>query len=117
TTGITSSILTNIGATENKGLEFNLSTVNFAAKSRNQFNWTTDLNIFLNRGKITKLANGVTRDVANSWFVGQPVGVFYDFQRVGIWQNTPQDTAAALALGLTINGAGGVIGQIRVADI
>lgn len=117
TTGIPTSILTNIGATENKGFEFNISTVNVAAKNKDQFNWTTDLNIFINRGKITKLANGVTRDVANSWFVGQPVGVFYDYQRVGIWQNTREDTLAAQALGLTINGAGGVIGQIRVADL
>ena len=115
--GIPNRILTNVGKTENKGFEFQLSTVNLPAKGRRSFSWTTDLNIFLNRGEITQLANNVTKDVANNWFVGSPIGVHYNYERVGVWQNTKEDTAAAAALGLTVNGVGSVIGQIRVADL
>jgi TonB-linked SusC/RagA family outer membrane protein len=115
--GTPNPILKNVGKTENKGIELQLSTVNIAGRSRNNFSWTTDLNIFLNRGKITKLANGVTKDVANNWFVGSPIGVYYDYKRVGIWQNTNKDSALAKSLGLTVTGAGSVIGQIRVDDL
>lgn len=117
TTGIPNPIVTNIGKTENKGVELQLSTVNFQGKGRNDFSWITDLNIFINRGKITKLANGVTKDVANNWFVGYPIGVFYDWKKIGIWQATAADTAAAIALGQTVTGVGSVIGNIRRADL
>ena len=67
--GIPNAILTNIGKTENKGIEVTVSTINFQGRTRDDFSWTTDLNFFINRGKITQLANGVQRDVANNWFV------------------------------------------------
>ena len=79
--GVPNAIVTNIGKTENQGVEINLSTVNFLGKGSNDFSWTTDLNFFINRGKITQLANGVTKDVTNNWFVGQPIGVFYDYKK------------------------------------
>jgi len=115
--GVPNAIVTNIGKTRNQGVEINISTVNFLGKSRNNFSWTTDLNFFVNRGKITQLANGVKRDVANNWFVGYPIGVFYDYKKIGIWQNTAADTALAVSLGQTVNGVGSVIGNIKRADI
>jgi hypothetical protein len=117
TSGIPNAILTNIGKTENKGLEIHISTINIQGKDRNDFSWTTDLNFFMNRGKITQLANGVQQDIANSWFVGKPIGAIYDYKRVGIWQNTPEDSATAKSLGLSITGSGSVIGTIRAADL
>ena len=117
TTGIPNAIVTNIGKTENKGIELNLSTVNFQGRGRNDFSWTTDLNFFINRGKITQLANGALRDVANNWFVGYPIGVFYDWKKLGIWQATSADTAEAIRLGQTVTGVGSVIGDIRRADL
>jgi TonB-linked SusC/RagA family outer membrane protein len=117
TSGIPNAIVTNVGKTENRGIEVHLSTTNIQAQSRNDFSWTSDFNFFVNRGKITRLAGGVTKDAANGWFVGQPLDVYYDYKRVGIWQNTPQDTAAAKALGLSVSGNSSVIGTIRVADI
>jgi TonB-linked SusC/RagA family outer membrane protein len=116
-TGIPNSIVTNIGKTENKGIEIQVSTVNFQGKGRNDFSWTTDLNFFINRGKITKLANGVMVDVANNWFVGYPIGVFYDWKKAGIWQATAADTAEAIRLGQTVTGVGSVIGNIRRSDL
>ena len=117
TSGIPNAIVTNVGKTENKGIEVHISTTNIQAQSRNDFNWTSDFNFFMNRGKITQLAGGVTKDAANGWFVGQPLDVYYDYQRAGIWQNTAEDTAAAKALGLSVSGNSSVIGTIRVADL
>jgi len=117
TSGIPSQIVTNIGTTENKGIEVHINTINFQGKSRNSFTWTSDYNFFVNRGQVTGLANGVTRDVANGWFIGEPLDVWYDYERVGIWQNTPADSAEAKRLGLSLSGVSSVIGTIRVADL
>lgn len=117
TSGIPNAIVTNVGKTENKGIELHLSTVNILGKNRNSFSWTTDLNFFINRGKITRLAGGVINDPTNSRFVGQPIGVFYDWKKIGIWQATAADTALAILLGQTVNGVGSVIGNIKRADI
>ncbi|HEX5651780.1 MAG TPA: SusC/RagA family TonB-linked outer membrane protein, partial [Chitinophagaceae bacterium] len=117
TSGIPNAIVTNVGKTENKGIELQLSSVNFLGRTRNSFSWTTDLNFFINRGKITQLAGGVLRDPANSRFVGYPIGVFYDWQKAGIWQATAGDTALAILLGQTVNGVNSVIGDIKRADI
>jgi len=116
-------IRNNIGNTENSGMEFNLSTVNFEGADQNSFKWTTDLNVFFNRNKITKLASGVTMDLANSWFVGSPNGVIFDYKRVGLWQNTPEDIALAVKYGLAANetayltGSNSLVGTVKVADI
>lgn len=117
TSGIPNPIVSNVGKTENRGIEIHVSTTNIQAKSRKDFNWTSDFNFFINRGKITQLSGGVTKDVANGWFVGQPIDVYYDYKRLGIWQNTAEDSAAAKALGLSVSGNSSVIGTIRVADI
>jgi TonB-linked SusC/RagA family outer membrane protein len=117
TSGIVNPTIKNVGESENQGLELHVGTINVQGNDKNDFTWTSDFNFFLNRGKITKLANGATRDIANRWFVGQPADSYYDYKRVGVWQNTPADTAAAKALGLNLTGVTSVIGTIRVADI
>jgi hypothetical protein len=33
----------------------------------------TDVNAFFNREKITALTGGLTQDLGNGWFVGQPI--------------------------------------------
>ena len=117
TSGIPNAILTNVGKSENRGLEFQVSTVNFKGDGKKEFSWTTDLNISINRGKITQLQEGVINDITNNRFVGQPIGTIYDYNRIGIWQNTPADTAEAKRLGLTLTtGTSSVIGNIRLAD-
>jgi hypothetical protein len=117
TSGIPNQIVTNVGKTENRGIEIHVNTVNIQGKTKNSFSWTSDINFFINRGKITQLANGVTSDPGNQWFVGKPLDVIYDYQKVGIWQNTAEDSAAAKSLGLTTTGPSSVIGTIRVADL
>ena len=51
---------------------------------------------------IMELFNGTTSDVGNKLFIGQPLQVYYDYQKVGIWQLGEETQAAAF-------------GQIRVA--
>lgn len=117
TAGIPNPVIANVGKTENRGIEVHINTSNIQAQSRKDFSWTSDFNFFMNRGKITELSGGVTKDPANGWFVGQPLDVYYDYKRSGIWQNTSEDSAAAKALGLSVTGTASVIGTIRVADL
>lgn len=49
--GEITSIVTNAGSIENKGIELNVSSVN----ADNEFRWTTDFNMSFNRNKITRL--------------------------------------------------------------
>jgi len=123
TSGIPNTILTNIGKSENKGIEIHISTINIQSRSSNGISWTSDFNFFINRGQITQLnpslntsLDGKPADIGNKWFVGHPIGAFYDYQKIGIWQATKSDTLLAKGLGLTTIGTGSVIGQIRVAD-
>ena len=117
TSGVPNAVITNVGKTENKGIELQLSSVNIQKKNRSGFGWTTDLNFFLNRGKITGLQNGILVDVANNRFVGHPIGVFYDYVKLGVWQATASDTALAILWKQTVTGVGSVIGDIKRADI
>lgn len=117
TNGIEDAVLTNVGKTENQGIELQVSAAVIVPKGRNSFGWTTDLNFSINRGKITQLADGILQDIGNNWFVGQPIGVFYNYRKVGIWQNTKDDSLEAVRLGLTTTGSSSVIGDIRLADL
>lgn len=117
TTGYTSQFLANVGKTENKGLEIAINSVNVKAKSRKDFGWTTNFNMTFNRNKIIALQDGVTQDVGNNRFVGSPINSLYNYQRIGIWQNTKADSTEAKRLNLTMTGAASVIGTIRVADL
>lgn len=110
-------IRSNIGKTENRGMELSLSSINFSGGENKGFRWSTDLNVFYNRNKIVSLSSGVERDLGNGWFVGEPNGVIFDYKRTGIWQNTPEDIAYAQKLGLTVTGTSSVIGTVKVEDV
>ncbi|GAA0526084.1 SusC/RagA family TonB-linked outer membrane protein [Chitinophaga japonensis] len=78
------SVLENVGATENKGVELALSGV--IIDNPNGFNWSADVNFFINREKILSLGNGGRDDPGNGWFIGEPITVYYDYEKIGIWQ-------------------------------
>lgn len=99
------SIYANSAETETKGIELALQTINV---SSNDFVWRTNLTFSANREKITKLVSGIEQDIANGWFVGEPIDVFYDYKKVGIWQIGDTDT---------LYGAGTTPGDIIVADL
>lgn len=92
TSGV-SSVLQNIGKSENKGIELTMSGVIVESKTSGGFGWSADVNWFLNRNEITELANGVTIDATNGWYVGHPIDAIFDYKKIGIWQ-TGEETAA-----------------------
>lgn len=105
------SVLSNVGETKNKGIEISLSSVNIDTKT---FQWTTDVMFYANRESIESLYNGKIDDVGNKWFIGQPINVYYEYEKIGIWQNTPEDLAEMELFNK--NGASFKPGDIRVWD-
>lgn len=105
-------ITENVGATSNRGLEISLSIVNIQTHSG--FTWTTDFMFYANRERIESLYKGKVNDVANKWFIGQPISVFYDYRKIGIWQNTPEDQA--LMQQYNANGSNFKPGYIKLED-
>ncbi len=95
---------TNVGETQNTGIELTLNTVNV---DRGGFQWTSDLIFNRNREAIVSLANGKVDDIGAGRFIGQPLSVFFDLRKVGIWQANEADAARAM---------GERVGQIKVAD-
>lgn len=89
TTGF-SSIIDNVGRTKTRGIDFNLSSINYRSKN---FSWTTDMNFSAFREQIVELSVGGD-DVSKAWFVGQPLRVYYDYEKIGIWQTADKDLAA-----------------------
>lgn len=83
------SVYANSAETQTKGIELSLQTVNI---DKSDFRWTTNITFAANREKITELVSGVDRDIANGWFVGHPIDVFYDYQMTGIRQIDQADT-------------------------
>lgn len=98
----------NVGATANKGIDINLTTVNI---NRNDLVWTTTINAAWQKERIKTLSNGNQDDINNNWFIGQPVGVIYGYQSLGLWQ--VGDSAAMKGYGANSFSAG----NAKVADL
>jgi TonB-linked SusC/RagA family outer membrane protein len=80
-----SSTVQNLGKTEGRGIEINLSSINI--QNKNGISWTTDLNFYFNREKIVQLTTPNEKfNIGNGWFVGEPLTVIYDVKKIGIWQ-------------------------------
>lgn len=73
----------NIGATQNRGMEF---SVNGTIIDKRDWKWEAGLNIYSNKNKLVSLASGSQEDKNNSWFVGMPINCIYDFEYDGLWQ-------------------------------
>jgi hypothetical protein len=86
--------LQNVGAVENKGLEFTLNSRNLVG----EFNWSTDLNVSMNRNKVLRLPDGneilygsgpghlVGLGTTQILREGSPVGSFYGWIYDGVYQ-------------------------------
>ena len=83
TTGV-NNIMSNIGKTENKGFELNLNGI--ILDDYKGLTWEAGFNLYSNKNKLVALASGAERDEGNWWFVGYPIDVIYDFEKVGLWQ-------------------------------
>ncbi|MBW4890694.1 SusC/RagA family TonB-linked outer membrane protein [Mucilaginibacter sp. HMF5004] len=104
TTGVRSQN-SNLGTSEDKGLELTLSSVNL--QNAGGFNWATDFNISFIRERVVELPNGALSATGVGEFVGQPLSTIYDLKKIGIWQ-TSEATQAAVY--------GQKPGQIKIED-
>lgn len=83
TTGFTS-YLANVGQLNNKGVEFELRTLNFITDN---FNWTTVFNLTHNKNKIVSLNGQLEQTIEGNWFihkVGLPYHTFYVKEFAGV---------------------------------
>jgi TonB-linked SusC/RagA family outer membrane protein len=86
-TGFTD-VVANVGEIQNSGVEITLNSVNVA---KQDFIWSTMINFTKNNNQVTKLAGGITEDIGNNRFVGQPVNTLYYYEFDGIWQTNDAD--------------------------
>ena len=89
TTGFTN-YLANVGQLNNRGVEFELRTLNFVNQD---FNWTTVLNLSHNRNKIVALNGELEQSIESTWFihkVGLPYNTFYVKEYAGVNPQTGQ---------------------------
>jgi TonB-linked SusC/RagA family outer membrane protein len=104
------SITTNLGEVQNRGIEIAISSVNM---KRSNFEWRTTFGLSYNHNEIKHLFYE-TEDIhqtlhdaespvvgtkeadykANSWFIGQPINVIWDYRVTGIWQVGEAEEAA-----------------------
>ncbi|WP_295127988.1 TonB-dependent receptor [uncultured Chitinophaga sp.] len=89
-----STILDNVGKTENTGLEITLNSENIRSS---QFGWTTNFNISFNRNKIVDLYGDNKDDVGNKMFIGKPLRAIYDYKVIGVWQEGEDFSSDATA--------------------
>lgn len=83
TTGFTN-YLSNVGQLNNKGVELELRTINFATP---HFNWSTVLNLSHNSNKIISLNGQLEQSIEGTWFihkVGLPYHTFYVKEFAGV---------------------------------
>lgn len=66
----------NIGSVRNRGVELGL---NFGIIRKKDFSWDVSMNFARNWNKILELSNGKVDEVANNWFIGQPLNVLRDY--------------------------------------
>ena len=98
-----SSVIANLGAIDNSGIELNINTENM---NKSNFVWRTSFSIWSNKNKIIKLygkvpvtdaAGKVTYvdqdDQANGWFINRNVNTIWDFKVVGVWKTAEAATA------------------------
>ncbi len=81
----------NIGKTQNKGFEATINGI--ILDNKNGWTWEAGLNLSLNRNKLVELADGNEKDEGNGWFVGHPIDVLYDYEKVGLWNSDDPDWA------------------------
>ncbi len=84
-----SSYTANVGKTRNKGFEATINGI--IIDNKKGWTWEAGVNVSLNRNKLVALADGNMRDEGNGWFVGHPLDVLYDYEKVGLWNSDDPD--------------------------
>jgi len=93
TTSGFATVIQNIGEVKNTGVDLSLTTRNI---EKSGFNWSTTFTVAYLENEVVKLVDGIPFDsgFANRVAEGQPLGVFFGRQVVGIFQNQAEIDAA-----------------------
>lgn len=85
----------NVGAMQNKGLEFGLITTNIQPQKAGDFSWETNFNLSINRNKVLELVDGTPFGAGFASWVqeGQPLGTFRGYRVDGIFQTQEEITS------------------------
>ncbi len=79
----------NIGQTQNNGFELSLNGL--ILDNVGGFTWDAGINLYSNKNELTALASGQEKDENNWWFVGHSLNVVYDYEKIGLWNETDED--------------------------
>lgn len=105
-----SSVMSNMGELENKGLEISLSSTNIEIEN---FVWNSTFNFSLNRNKIIHLYGDMVDvldengnvigqkeadDIRNGWFIGKSLDEIWGLEVLGVWQENEAEEAAKYGL-------------------
>ena len=102
-------VQTNLGKVSNVGVDLTLNSKNVSAKN---FTWSSTIVFSSNKNKIVSLYGDGKDDLGNSWFIGQPIGVIWNYTKVGVWQ------ADEIAAGANKNwDPSAEAGDLKLADL
>jgi len=116
-----SSPLTNLGETQNRGIEITLDGQIIKGKN---FSWNANGTFTLNRNKIVHIYGAVpvtdgsgnvtyveNNDIGNGWFLGHDINAVWDYKITGVWQANETADAALFT------GAGIKPGDFKLQDV
>ncbi len=120
-TGYTS-VISNLGSTQNRGFEFAVDAELIRDKN---FNWNLGFNAGFNRNKLVKLnddflaADGFITppNTGSRLKVGEPIGLLYGYVADGIFQNKGEVDALNATAGGVYQATGTAAGDIRFRDL
>ncbi len=101
------SVASNVGQTQNKGFEVALNGT--IIDNPDGFTWDVGVNFYSNKNEIVALATGEEENVGQLWFVGSPINVIYDYEKIGLWNESDPDFQY-----IDILEPGGNVGMIKV---
>lgn len=77
------SILDNIGEVSNQGIDLTFTTENIRT---DDFRWESTFIFSTYKNEILRLYGTEDDDINNGWFIGESLGVIYNYEKIGIWQ-------------------------------
>ncbi len=95
-----SSITSNIGEIQNRGLELNLSSKNI---DKADFKWNSEFAFSINRNKVVTIlgedkdGDGKEDDLISAgYFIGKSLGTIYTYKVIGMWQQEDVDNGTIM---------------------
>ncbi len=109
-----SSIMENVGETQNKGIEIGIQSTNIQTP---KFSWTTNLQFAANKEEIVRLDfTDSDMNIQNGWFVGKPIDTYYDYVAAPtVWGYSREDMEAIAKF--KANNTNFEPGDLRLVDL